>query len=447
MNLQKILKLNLLGGKMEELLLGTTELYKDFLAFSKANPLVAGMVGLWGLGVFTFFIRSIPLRIFDFIKRQLTTTLVLNSHDEIFYEFLAWTSENNMHSFVRNLNFNNSARWGNGLPMITVGYGNTMFMFQKCLFWMNRNKEQANQTADAKEVITLTLLGRDKDKFNILFELIKARQDKKNDGYLKIFKWYPEYDRWRLASCQYKRALDTVIIGEDTKEALLNHIETFKKEKAWYRDNGIPYRTGIILEGPPGTGKTSLVKALCCHLQKDLYLIDFSSVTNKVLEQCLTDLPEGSIVVIEDIDTANLENRGSKMLEDGSEEKEVLEASVPLTSKKDSLSSMFGLLSLGGVLNAFDGITSAEDRILIATSNCAKDLDPALLREGRFDLKLKIGYMTDETLKQYLSRFYPEYTAYSNWKIKRGIAPCKVQKLVFDNRDDPEEVLRQICDQ
>ena len=122
-------------------------LYEQFLAFSKSNPVVAGIMSLWGLGVFTYILKSIPLKIYWFFKRQVTTTLVLNSHDNIFYEFLTWTSKNNMHSFVRNLNFNNSARYGSGVPMISVGYGNTMFLFNKRLFWMNRAKVEADRLA------------------------------------------------------------------------------------------------------------------------------------------------------------------------------------------------------------------------------------------------------------------------------------------------------------
>jgi chaperone BCS1 len=389
----------------------------DFLEFTKDNPVFAGIISLWGLGVVTFICRSVPSQICNFIYTQSTTHLVINSHDNIYYDFLKWTSEYNLHNFVRNLNFTNNDRWGYGLPLISVGYGLSFFFFNKRLFWMKRYKEEANQTQYQKEVITISFLGRNHKHFHDLHEVIQ--NEKKKDDKLRVYTWTNNV--WELISKQYQRDLSTIILDPDTKDRIVTHIEDFQNEKDWYLSNGIPYRTGLLFYGPPGTGKTSLIKGICSYTDKELYIINLNTMTDGALGNALGCVPQGAIVAIEDIDAVGLENRSDL--------------------DKDSKEDIF--LTLSGVLNAIDGAASSDDRIVIATTNHLERLDPALIREGRFDLKEEIGYMTKESLIQYLKRFYGDVDL-SEVNIRDDIAPCQVQKLVFENRDNLDNVVRQL---
>jgi len=196
--------------------------------------------------------------------------------------------------------------------------------------------------------------------------------------------------------------------------------ENFNKNKEWYLLNGVPYRTGIILEGPPGTGKTSMSKALAGHLNKDIYYMDATETGAQFVKNALRGVPPGSLVIIEEID---------RMFDFFERE-----------SKKVQKSS-----NAGPLLNALDGIVGNEDRIVIATTNHINKLDPALIREGRFDLKVHVGYMTDETLRTYIDRMYPNFGESHLYSVKENIAPCLMQKLVFANRENPIPVLDQVA--
>ena len=164
------------------------ELYSLFKTLSQNNPIVAGAISLWGLGVITYICKDIPNRIWGFIKYQVTTVVTINNSDAIYYDLLKWTSKKKMHSFVRSLNFGKSDKFDSGQDQIMMGYGRQWFFFNNWLMFLNRVKEEANNTIEQKEQIYLTVLGRSHKIFEQLFEHI-AKPDKDDDLYLKIYKY------------------------------------------------------------------------------------------------------------------------------------------------------------------------------------------------------------------------------------------------------------------
>ena len=170
-----------------------------------------------------------------------------------------------------------------------------------------------------------------------------------------------------------------------------------------------------MLSGPPGTGKTSLVKALCSYYNKDLYIVNLINMNDNILRDALSSVPEGAIVVIEDIDAGGIG----------------ITREVGTIAAGPGETEFMGT-TLSGVLNAIDGVASGEGRILIATTNHIENLDQALIREGRFDLKASIGYMTDETYREYLGRFYD--VDFSGYSVKRNwhLVPYKSLFLIIE---------------
>ena len=65
-------------------------------------------------------------------------------------------------------------------------------------------------------------------------------------------------------------------------------------------------------------------------------------------------------------------------------------------------------LTLSGLLNAIDGVTSTEGRIMFMTTNYVDRLDPALIRPGRVDAKHFIGHCEHKQLIKMFNKFYPE---------------------------------------
>jgi len=86
--------------------------------------------------------------------------------------------------------------------------------------------------------------------------------------------------------------------------------------------------------------------------------------------------------------------------------------------------------TLGKILGALDGIISNHGRVIILTTNHAEILDSALIRPGRIDVQIEVGYMISETFNSFLKRFFPEYKE-RDVNLKDGITPVQIQNDII----------------
>ena len=120
------------------------------------------------------------------------------------------------------------------------------------------------------------------------------------------------------------------------------------------------------------------------------------------LQHRLADAPENSIVLLEDIDAAFISREMHDQAIDSKE----------LDKKRMNESAYQGLnrLTFSGLLNAIDGVTSTEGRILFMTTNYVERLDPALIRPGRVDFKQYIGHNSHNQCVRMFENFFPDET-------------------------------------
>jgi chaperone BCS1 len=209
--------------------------------------------------------------------------------------------------------------------------------------------------------------------------------------------------RWEVIATRPSRPLDSVILDAAIKERLLRDVREYldPRTKAWYVSRGIPYRRGYLLSGPPGTGKTSLTAALAGFFGLDIYVLSLldKEIDEAALEQLFSRLPRRCIVLLEDIDAAGLTRKSVKkaLSDKGSKKK---------SKRKSSSEEPASRVSLSGLLNAIDGVSSSEGRILIMTTNVPEELDPALVRPGRVDMDVKFQLPQQPEMKKMFLRMY-----------------------------------------
>jgi chaperone BCS1 len=116
-------------------------------------------------------------------------------------------------------------------------------------------------------------------------------------------------------------------------------------------------------------------------------------------------------------------------------------------------------LSLAGLLNVLDGVVDTPRRILIMTSNHPETLDPALIRPGRVDKKIMLGYMASTDIvcmlehyfqttlsSTHVTRVETAVNGNGNAKSQLNLTPAQVEQLAaeHDDLDDMIGTLEQM---
>jgi chaperone BCS1 len=227
---------------------------------------------------------------------------------------------------------------------------------------------------------------------DLICESVKFYQEEVKDlakkkDYTNIYTWDSDNISWFQSSKELKRSIDTIYFDEGVLEGIVTDIQEFLSEdhKEIYQTFGIPYKRNYLLEGYPGTGKTSLISALASEID---YSISILHLTPKIIDSELAivfqQIEDNTILVLEDIDC--LFNGRKK--------------------SEDSMSN----ITFSALLNALDGMISRQNGALVfMTTNYKTTLDNALLRPGRIDNCVHFDYETEYQVKKMYTKFFPKY--------------------------------------
>lgn len=281
----------------------------------------------------------------------------------------------------------------------SCGYGTHHFQYKGVWIKVERKirKDLLDIFENIHEYITLTTTRWNKSVIREILERAKPKPAKVGETKLSIYRADSESRDWiPLGHPKKKRSLNSIILDGDVTKNLMSDLNEFLSLEDWYVEMGIPHRRGYLLYGPPGCGKSSIIKAIAGELGYDICMLSLSSqLCDDVLTEMLSSAPTKSIILLEDIDAA------FKSREDQS----ATARETNLAFEGCSPSS----LTFRGLLNALDGVGSAEDgQIIFMTTNYPDRLDPALVRPGRVDLKVFIDHPNDFQLEGMFKKFYPE---------------------------------------
>ncbi len=167
------------------------------------------------------------------------------------------------------------------------------------------------------------------------------------------------------------------VAGEDEAKENLSEIVNYLHDPSKYRDIGASMPKGILLVGPPGTGKTMLAKAVAGEANVPFFSISGSefvemfvgmgaSKVRDLFKQAKEKAP--CIVFIDEIDAIGKKRDGGKF-GGGNYEREQ---------------------TLNQLLTEMDGFEGSNGVIILAATNRPESLDPALTRPGRFDRRVPV---------------------------------------------------------
>jgi predicted AAA+ superfamily ATPase len=241
------------------------------------------------------------------------------------------------------------------------------------------------------------------------------------------------YLKWQTVQCYTNKSMSNTIMTKKVEEELYDDIRNFlsKETEMLYAKRGLPYQKGILLHGPPGTGKSSCIKALALEFNLPIFTINLNIIENDAeldnLTNRMLNITEGTkyIVAFEDVDRTNFaksnHNRNTK------------ESSV---------------VSIGAIINFMDGVIEANGRIIILTANNRDLLDdfPVLIRPGRIDKDIEIGFCKLDQIIQMTKLFYPdnEIPDQQAVKIPENLSPATYIKILNSTNGNFQKVLNYL---
>lgn len=237
-----------------------------------------------------------------------------------------------------------------------------------------------------------------------------------------VLRMVGQWGSWKTRSDLPPRTLDSISIPPEQKARIIADLGRFLEEEEQYNRLAIPWHRSYMFEGPPGNGKTSLIKGLAYYFNLDLWYVSLADLkAESSLIGLLSEVGPRSMLLLEDIDTMKITN--------------------------DNESSEQGTISIGSLLNTLDGVATPHGLITAMTTNHLDRIDSRLTRAGRMDMIETIDHPSISTLADLYRHFYGRSPNWKNLECTepiQEISTAQVAEVFKCHMTDPLIAQREI---
>ncbi|BCS83379.1 AAA family ATPase [Cotonvirus japonicus] len=418
------------------------------------------------------------------VQWYLTTTVNLVKESNVIFTFDK-KIELDEYNELRNKNINKNINYGNKnkffyLAQNGIRYEIEYFFNNNLVaIYTDKKREKENHTIYLTTEINKNTQTDIFEEFSVICmkEYAKSLVNKK--WIQKIFT--NNNNKWTETPSNNRRKIETVILRDGINKLIIDDLNLFLNSELWYNDRDIPYKRGYLFKGSPGTGKTSMIKAISTFTKRHIHYLILSNIQNdnELLNLLSTINYKETILVLEDIDCAcetvksrdiiesqemefyknndNIQNNYRESIQENHRQnsqenhrqnsQENHRQNFQENHRQNSKENK-SRLTLSGILNALDGVFNCDGRIIIMTTNHPEILDPALIRRGRIDMEIEFlncdRYQISKLYENFYNRQLPENIL---CQIKSDIySPAYISSLLLSHRNNPNHALDEIID-
>lgn len=254
-----------------------------------------------------------------------------------------------------------------------------------------------------------------KERYKHRTEFLKNALRITDDKHIRV-QYLNEYE----ISCDViPHSFDNIVLDEKVKQNIVNGLVNWDKSKDWYDEHQLVHKIGVFLYGKPGTGKSTVAKAISSMFgNAPILTIDPNNIMNSVNGILkMRKKYDGTIVVlIEDFD----------MYFKSREEIENVEIGLDQKKQKD--------FNQNAIFQLLDGVYSTDDTIYVATTNYKDRIDTALIRYGRFDIQEELNYFNKDDANKCVKLLGYDENVLDSMNIEYPVQPAYLQSKIMEYR-------------
>lgn len=221
------------------------------------------------------------------------------------------------------------------------------------------------------------------------------------------------------------RSFDSIVLEDSVRHNIVSGLQNWKASRDWYETHQLVYKIGVFLYGDPGTGKSTIARAISEMFSRaPILVMDINNIMQSIRSIIkMRERYKGTIIVlIEDIDMYF-----PKQVDHIDNEQDNPDPNKEAEERTNKINQ-------NAIFQLLDGVYSTDDTIYIATTNYKDKLDSALIRCGRFDIQERLSNLTEDGAKKKVQLLGYDASVLRELNIEYPVQPALLQSKIMEYR-------------